>query len=220
MAYTSRFSQKPIGGSSRSAPIAALTVLFAAGGFDLTSIGNFPAAFAQTRSAAYSIHLRASIPSRCTVRDIGRILILTRDDAYGDTGPHQGTARFRVECNVPYVLETASKYSPVRPRARLIPLSATLDAVALPVAPDSPPETPVVPSMQTRCSLSDAAGRDEDCPSHTGTAANPVLPRAIAHLRIAQPDTTQSAAPRDSNLALVQRHSSIDIVTIEIGSRL
>lgn len=177
-----------------------------------------PAATAGARSAAYSIHMLARIPSRCVIRDVSRILILTREDAYGETGPLHGTARFRVECNVPYVLETASIQPRHRPRARLIPLSAVVDPPSLPVAPEELPGASPEPATELRCYLSGAGADKEDCPSHAAAALSPVLPRATAKLHVAQPDAQIDSEQR--SLESVAGHVEYDVVTIEIGSRL
>ncbi len=91
---------------------------------------------ADSRAAAYSIHMLAKIPSRCTLRDVGRFIFLTRDTPYGDSAVEHGRARFRVECNVPYVLDTSTRQNSRRSGARLIPLAAEGGDLTMPLLPD------------------------------------------------------------------------------------
>lgn len=173
---------------------------------------------ADSRAAAYSIHMLAHIPSRCTLRDVRRLVHLTRETDAGEIAWNRGSARFRVECNVPYFLDTSSRLTAGRPRARMIPLaSSDTDEIA------APTEDAATALASSQCMLTDPTGRhNAECPSRTDAAPALVLARATAELQLSSAvfadhpaETINAASPADTP----QHDDTARIVAVEIGGR-
>lgn len=163
---------------------------------------------AASRSAGYSIHMLAKVPTLCALRDLSHIVILTRDTEYGERIVDHGRARFRVDCNVPYHLEIGHRATRWIRRGYLVPAAATLDADEMPALATS---GAFDNDGAVTCVLSSAHHTAAPCRTSAHDPSLPVMPRAVGQIDVVEREVV---AP--------QRFLSVGsdrIVAIELGGR-